>query len=143
MSSEARFVVDAEPRVCPRCGSLLGRYGDREGFCPAPICDGAGELVPGADASFLYRARALLFVPTGGASAAGCDEVGSIIAVKPEEVTSAIARGHAPVVATDVCWPKDRKRFGELFDHHIHHVNGPLVEPPNDGWDADRPLPVL
>lgn len=141
--SDSRFVPHGAGQVCETCGSLLGRYGDSENFCPAPSCDGNGQLAEGVDPSYLYRSRALLFVPNDADAVPGCDEVGVIIAVKPNEVTSTLARGHAPTVATGVCWPRDRKRFGELFDHHVHHVNGPLVQPPNDGWDADHPLPVL
>jgi hypothetical protein len=58
-------------------------------------------------------------------------------------VHSEVVRRNALVVASGVCWPQDRKRFGELFDHHVHHVDGPLIQPSNSGWDASRGLPVL
>lgn len=148
MGKNPEFIPHRDGRVCQDCGSLLGRFGEMENVRPCPACN-QGVLLPGVDPSYLYRARVLLFVPdpepedAAGQRPDGCEQVGKIIAVRSEEVTSDIARQHAPVVATGVCWPRDRKHFGELFDHHIHHVHGPLVEPPNDGWDANRPLPVL
>ena len=54
--------------------------------------------------------------------AEGCDEVGAIFAVRPEEVTSETARRRSPVVATNVCWPRDRKHFGELPSETLHQV---------------------
>jgi hypothetical protein len=143
MTASPRFVPYVD-KVCPRCGSILGAYDGREAFCPSPTCGGEGRLPPGIDASFLYRARALVFVPDPQAEPVpGCDEVGVILAVEPELVTSEVARRHAPVVVSDVCWPRDRARFSQLFDHHVHHVDGPLISPPNSGWDPTRGLPVL
>ena len=143
MSPEIRFSPYGKNKTCPRCGSVLGRHGDQEDCCPAPSCNGHGKLLPGVDPSYLYRARALLFVPEcDGEEEGDCQQIGRIIAIQPEHVRSAIARKHALVVATNVCWPRDRKHFGELFEHNVHHTDGPLVHPPNDGWDSTRPLPV-
>ncbi len=146
-----------EDSFCPECGSVLGHVLDLSGdepellkdaVCPAPFCsrrmehEGSGGegLLPGADPSLLYRARALIFVPDGEADG---KETGTIRALRYEEVHDPVARHRAKPVVTEVVWPDDRKAFSELFSHHVHHEKDPHVTPLNDGWDRSRPLPVL
>ncbi|HHI79343.1 MAG TPA: hypothetical protein ENK02_05145 [Planctomycetes bacterium] len=111
-----------------------------EGVLPCPACQG-GKMLPGLDPSYLYRAFALVFCPTGK-DEDGC-EIGVIRSVPPAHVHDPVARGRAKVVVTDVRWPEDKRRFSKLFDHHIHHERDPNITPLNDGWDSQHSLPVL
>lgn len=118
--------------------------GAADAVCPSPYCPKSfrpgAALLPGVDPSYLYRGRALLFCPEREVEGG---EVGVIRAVPFEHVHCATSRHQALIVVRDIVWPQDRKRFGELFDHHIHHEDAPHVSPLNDGWDSHHGLPVL
>ncbi len=153
MTASASFVPNDEGRICERCGSLLGRWVSEEGevlsaeVCPAPHAEARREDRREPEPSFLYRGFVLVFEPEEvldhGADGAHPREKGIIRSVRPEHVHDPVARRRGLIVATDVLWPEDRKRFCELFDHHVHHVGAPHVTPLNDGWDPSRELPVL
>jgi len=145
-----RFEPKAEYGACERCGTILGDLvvdGDggeavtKARSCPSPLCTGRTTLPTGADASLLYKARALVFSPQERREDG--TEVGVILAVDPDEVHDKTLRRRSPVIARDVLWPVDRKRFMRMFDHHIHHESAPHITPLNDGWDASRKVPVL
>ncbi|MFQ5506282.1 MAG: hypothetical protein ACE5F1_16055 [Planctomycetota bacterium] len=158
MVANEEFVPLGDGSSCPRCGSLLGRLerpggargGDprAEPFCPSPVCND-GVLLHDADASYLYRAWALIFTRVRGpglpdkSESERLEEHGVIRAVRPEGVHDPIVRRNSPIVAAEVRWPADRKRFSELFDHHVHHETAPHITPLNDGWDSQHSLPVL
>jgi len=150
MSANEKFVARAEYGACDECGTILGDVVAQEGgeakvvqanVCCSPICTGKHELIKGLDASLLYRARALVFIPqeklTDGT------EKGHIVAVLPEDIHEPVLRHDSPVVVTDVCWPNDRKHFSEFFNHHVHYEGAPNITPLNDGWDPSRKVPVL
>ncbi len=146
MAGKTHFVPKEDGRFCRDCGSLSGDLQDRDGnvveedVLPCPKCQG-GKMLEGLDPSYLYRAFALLFTPTGK-DEDGC-EIGVIRTVPPAHIHDPIARNRAMVVATDVRWPNDKKKFSKLFDHHIHHERDPNITPLNDGWDSQHSLPVL
>ncbi len=156
MGNKLRFEQDSASGFCPDCGSVLGALADPSSkssstaemnVCPSPFCpsghkEGREGLLPGVDASLLYRERALSFTRDGDGGATGA-QVGVIRAVKHEDVHDPVARAKSLVVATNVRWPEDMKQFGELFSHHVHHEDAPNVAPPNDGWDQSRTHPVL
>jgi hypothetical protein len=157
MADNLHFVANPAIGLCPSCGSVRGQLLTGEGeqasaiaesACPSPFCPEAyrkGELLPGVDISYLYRGRALLFFPYDeNATGGGGESVSGLIRAVPfEHVHDRVARRQGLVVAENILWPDDRKRFGELFDHHIHHENAPHVTPLNDGWDSKHGLPVL
>ena len=140
----------------------------QEGFCPSPYCATDRTKPENFDASFLYRTRVLVFTKAKGAETHEDDrdvvrqdageegageegageedtvqEIGVIRAIKPEEVHDPVSRRNAPIVVENVCWPRDRKRFCELFNRHVHHEMAPNITVLNDGWDSSQPLPVL
>ncbi len=146
MAGKVRFVPKEDGRFCRDCGSLSGDLRDEDGevvekdVLPCPKCQD-GKMLPGLDPSYLYRAFALIFMATGK-DEDGC-EIGVIRTVPPAYVHDAVARGRGMVIATNVRWPEDKKKFSKLFDHHIHHERDPNITPLNDGWDSQHPLPVL
>ncbi len=140
----ATWVMDEgeNPRICPRCSSVLGDVYEGEDIREKSVCPFCHqdrwpeETFRRSNPTYLFLDRLLVALPVEEAHCRECGRPLRILKVVPEEqAQEEAALRWSPTLWEPFC-PSCRgtEDLQFLLDRHVHLVESPRITPPNEGW---------